>query len=225
MRLLSELLKDRTELWVVRHPAHGGGDAVFQGRGRDSLGLTEMGCRQGTALSERLSDVGFHHVYTGTFKTHEETLALLDPGRLFTPFSAPQLNERDNGTVWPGKSKVDMPNGVVKSWRDGGLIPPNGESGLMVCARVAGHIEDMLLAQQQAGLRSLIIASGTPARSMLAHLMGVPFQATQYWAVDNASLCIFKRRGGAEARWELETWNDTAHLAEIGRQELVATPT
>lgn len=202
------------ELLLVRH----GVTALNQSRvfmGWDAVPLAPEGRRQITRLAERLAGERIDRVIASDVARVVESAEILAE-RLRMPFETrAELREVDVGIArgiayeeaaerWPG---------ILDD--DGETRFPGGESFAGVADRVTGYLRDAIL--REGDERVLVVTHGGVVRGVAARLTDRPLRDLGTFAVDNASLTIFRFRGG---KAELELWNDTAHLidaqSEIG---------
>lgn len=98
---------------------------------------------------------------------------------------------------WPGILDAD------------GEVPfPGGESFAALADRAATFLRSSVVSERDE--RVLVVTHGGVVRGVAARLLGKPLRELGTFAIDNASLTVFRMVDG---RGELVTWNDVAHLA------------
>ena len=174
----------------------GHGPVPLSATGRDQIGR----------LAARLSAGPPARIVASDILRARESAEILSR-RLELPFETePLLREVDVGRArgvsyaeaagrWPD---VFDPSGEARF--------PDGESFAEVADRAAGYLRSAVLGDSGT---VLVVTHGGVIRGVAARLLGLPLTAVAGFAIENASLTIFRADGGVV---QLVTWNDTAHL-------------
>jgi len=174
--------------------------------GHDPVPLSATGRDQIGRLAARLSAGPPARIVASDLLRARESAEILSR-RLELPFETePLLREVDVGRArgvsyaeaagrWPD---VFDPSGEARF--------PDGESFAEVADRAAGYLRSAVLGDSGT---VLVVTHGGVIRGVAARLLRLPLTAVAGFAIENASLTIFRADGGAV---QLVTWNDTAHL-------------
>lgn len=177
-----------THFWWVRHaPVVDNGGLVYGG-GEIDADVSNQLLFDGLAeiLPKRAVFMG-----SGLRRTHQTLAAVRAAGRADIPEIVPgdaRLNEQNLGD-WQGQS-------IAKLFADGGpwpgfwmtpadSLPPNGESFVQLCARVAEAVTE--IAATHVGKHVVIAAHGGTIRGVLAQALNLPPAQALAFSVDNCS--------------------------------------
>ena len=206
-------------LYLLRHGESEDNRAGRFGGSRDSS-LSPRGRRQSQALSERLSGLPLHAVYTSPARRARVLADLLCAGRPLTPEICHDLREVSFGD-WEGMSYPEIherhPDGC-RRWLQDPLrfAPPNGESFLDAIARVRPlprrFVDAATIHGANGPIHIAVVTHGGLLRALLVCLLaGNPSLALRL-RFDNASLSIVDLFGEAAT---IRCLNDTSHLTEV----------
>jgi broad specificity phosphatase PhoE len=206
------------ELILVRH-----GQASFGSDDYDKL--SELGWQQSRWLGEYFAERGatFDLVVRGSLRRHAETLAGIAEG-MGTALAGKEdarLNEYDSfsllrahlkGTGMPGagdrREHFRILREALYGWTDGTLegaehVPFDRFRGGVVAA-----LEDLRAAQKK---RILVVSSGGPISTMLAHVLGMPARGIVDLNLQTRNTGVTQLRTGA-ARIHCVSFNNVPHL-------------
>ena len=213
-------INDICEITVVRHgETFSNKQNILQGQ--DNSLLNENGIQQAYAAASRLKTRTFDAVYSSDLKRAMDTadiIAECHPN--LKVIGQTSLREWNLGEL-QGKSYQELyekyPE-IMKAFRKPGNIPrpPGGESIEEFHARVSTFMDET--ASANIGKKLLFVTHGGAMQRMLFHAMGEVSPCNVIPLSDNASISLFRYRGG---QWQLVTWNDTAHLENLQKHELL----
>ena len=205
---------DICEIIAVRH-----GETVANKsgvlQGQYNTPLNENGILQARAIAERLKKRSFDMVFTSDLDRAHDTakiIAEFHPQIKVTPTAS--LREWDLG-VLQGRPYseliVEYPD-IMNAFKKPGKVPPipGGEDIGCFQQRISSFMDET--ARANCGKTLLFVSHGGAMQRMLVHAMGEAAPQNIYPLCDNASLSIFRFRGG---QWQLITWNDTSHLDHL----------
>jgi 2,3-bisphosphoglycerate-dependent phosphoglycerate mutase len=198
------------EVILVRHGSapHAAGGPVIDGSSDPDL--SELGRRQADAVARRLGGQRLDGLFVTTLRRTHQTVAPLAAALAMTPVVVPELREVGLGD-WEGRLQERVAANdelIAKLFRAGRWdVIPGAESMDAFAERVA------------AGL-ALLADSGTDSRVVLAVVHGGVIaeacrQVTEshpfaFLRAENCSITRLMRT--LNGRWELNCFNDTAHL-------------
>ena len=209
-------------LYLVRH-----GQASFGADDYDQL--SERGEAQAVRLGEywRERGLSFDTVYAGTLKRHQQTLAGilqgLNPGTSPKVQSRPGLNEYDSqallNTIHPAPlPKPDTPElyrqhfrllrDGLTAWMQGRVQPVGMPSYVDFRAGVIGALDHV---RQNFENEVLLVSSGGPIATAVAHVLDAPFEASieLNLRIRNTAVTEFAFN---PKRHQLITYNTLPHL-------------
>ena len=199
-----------TSLFLARH-GQSVSNAVRRFQGAQDVPLSELGCRQATALSRALRSRRVAHVYASPLErarlTAEAVVAELGvPLTLVDDLRELSLGEWEGCTV---EEICAQPGNPYAQWvRDPERhLPPGAEPLSAVQGRVlravgaitAGHLD---------GDDVLVVAHGGVISAYLAHWLGLPLSAIWRLTVSNGSLSRVTPP-------RVLSMNETAHLRDV----------
>lgn len=196
------------ELYIVRHGQTRANETnTIQGQGDTEL--NELGLQQAERVAHRLQSVTFNAVYSSDLKRAMVTATTIVPQK--TPIASPQLREWDLGD-WVGKHRQEVEAKYPETWQgflldQPGLMIPGGESRDQVEQRAGAFLEQ--LATDHAGETVLVVSHCGTIRAMFRHVLNLTAPLPRQPEVANGGICRLRHQ---EGRWQLATWNDTAHL-------------
>jgi len=115
---------------------------------------------------------------------------------------------------WSGRTHAEIARddaGRYAAWRAGGgrVIPPGGETLEAATHRIVAALDELTQGQETA---VCLVSHGGILRLAAGRLLRLPVLEAWSLDVDNASLSRLTRQAPT-AQWQIDTWNDTAHLA------------
>ena len=197
------------DLLLVRHgvTAHNL-DRIFMGW--DPVPLAAEGRVQIAKLAERLAGERVDRILASDVARAKESAEII-AAHLRLPIAfheelrevhvgeAKGIGYEDAALRWPG---ILDPDGEVPF--------PGGESFAALADRAARFLRESVVSDRDE--RVLVVTHGGLVRGVAARLLGKPLRDVGTFAVDNASLSVFRMRAGSA---ELLAWNDVAHLAAV----------
>jgi 2,3-bisphosphoglycerate-dependent phosphoglycerate mutase len=195
------------ELLLVRHgvTAHNL-DRIFMGW--DPVPLAAEGRAQIAKLAERLAGERVDRILASDVARAKESAEII-AGHLRLPVAfheelrevhvgdAKGVGYEDAALRWPGILDAD------------GEVPfPGGESFAALADRAAAFLRSRVVSERDE--RVVVVTHGGVVRGVAARLLGKPLREVGTFAIDNASLTVFRMTDGHA---ELVAWNDVAHLA------------
>ncbi|HEX2221838.1 MAG TPA: histidine phosphatase family protein [Candidatus Limnocylindria bacterium] len=204
-------------LLLVRH---GVTDWNREGRfqGHRDPGLSGEGRREAALLAGRLAAVDRDRparVVSSSLRRALETAAAITAGLggPVAPEAEPRLMEIGQGD-WEGRTHAELATDDAAryaAWRraHGREQPPGGEPLAAVSARLEAALEDLLAGD---AWPACLVSHGGTLRLMAEQILGLSRERAWTLDVDNASLSVLAEADGS---WQIERWNDTAHL--LGR--------
>jgi broad specificity phosphatase PhoE len=117
-------------------------DGLLLGRG--NVALTDHGRAQAKRLAEALAGLDVAHILASPLRRACDTAAPIAAACGRTVDVDERLIEIDYGE-WEGLPLADLAPDVVERWRrDGGFVPPGGESLEIVAGRIASFCDEWL---------------------------------------------------------------------------------
>ncbi|MBR2508694.1 MAG: histidine phosphatase family protein [Lentisphaeria bacterium] len=207
-------ISDVCEIIAVRH-----GETVANKtgvlQGQFNTALNEVGLMQADAIAARLKNRYFDIAYSSDLDRAMITgqkIVAYHPGLELLP--SPELREWNLGKLQGREYKdliVEYPE-VMQAFKKGGSPDvPEGESVAEFHLRITTFLDR--IAAENTGKRVLLVSHGGAMQRILVHAMGQIADKNIRPLCDNASLSVFKCKAG---QWQLVTWNDVAHLEDIG---------
>jgi alpha-ribazole phosphatase/probable phosphoglycerate mutase len=207
------------QVYIVRH---GETEWNAQGRiqGHSDIPLSDRGRRQAQSVARRLSQVSFSIAYSSdSSRTHETARIIL--GDTGTPLhTTPQLREYRKG-VFEGLTVEEharqFPDQYLASLKnDLDFAPTGGESIRQASARMARLVEENL--RNHLDETVLVVGHGGSLRSLIVALLGLPLEANWKFIMDNCALSMVRTYPDNAV---LHLYNDTAHLADLGKEHKI----
>ena len=205
-----------TILTLIRHAqSRAGVDGIVGGPTGDT-GLTELGRGQTEALRDRLLSTGFEVdvVLTSVLPRAIETAAILAP--VFGSIEA--VEDCDLCELHPGEADgltwteyVDR-YGTVSPRPPHERFAPGGESLLELDRRAANVVAD--IGTRLANKKVVVVTHGGFISAVCLHLLGHGMGGGQRFFLDpeNTSLTTWTMRDDDAQPWQLDCYNDAAHL-------------
>ena len=172
---------------LIRHAAHEHLGRVLSGRA-PGMGLSAMGERQASALSDRLAPLRLAAIEASPVQRARQTAEAIAGPRGMTVVEAPALDEVDFG-AWTGKSFAALagePDWTI--WNEARDLAraPGGETMAEAQARAVAHIEGLARAYADAAVA--IVSHCDIIRGVIAHYLGLGLDRLLSFDVDPASI-------------------------------------
>ena len=201
-------MSNYTTIYMVRH-GETSANATHTIQGQSDVPLNESGIFQAGLIAARLKFRAFAAIYSSDLSRAMVTAQKIANGR--EVIADPELREWHLGH-WQGMNiadvKAEFPEEYAAFHRDDpGAVIAGGESSAEFLSRVSRVMEK--LAARHPGGDILCITHGGFVSKALKYVM-------QYDAaplppcMDNTALFAFRTLDGKH--WQLQCWNDTAHL-------------
>jgi broad specificity phosphatase PhoE len=200
------------ELVLVRH-----GETVHNAagiaQGWNDSELSETGVRQVERLALRLAKHGVTAIYSSPLGRALETANRIAAAVSLDVEQLEDLREMSYGE-WEGRSFLDVRREYENDYQrwisDADHASPGGESHNHVLRRMERAFDTIEANgnHHHRPRRVVVVTHGTAIRIGATALLRIPVRAARQFAVDNASMSLFFRRGDA---YVLKLWNDTTH--------------
>lgn len=173
--------------------------------------LSPRGREQAQAVAERLASFPVGAVYASDLDRAAQTAAEIASVHRLPVTLDPRLRERNYGLLEGMEfqaARERFPKLFPEPDRYAAdCTLPEGESVPDVRERIASFVGDMAHCGRRGTI--VIVSHAGAIRMFLGALLDLPLQAIRGVCCDNTSLSAF--RNGRHG-WQLELWNDTAHL-------------
>ncbi len=210
-----------TRLLLVRH-----GESVSTvtqriGGHRTCGGLSPLGVRQAEALRDRMASEGFtpEALYTSNFRRAIETAEIIAPA-IGNPtlIEEPGFGEHDPGPDCDGLLFAEfVERHGNRDWDDPFAESfPGGETVAEFHYRVGRALHQVI--RQHAGETVVIACHGGAVDAVFRTLLRLPMTGSFQLHTLNTAITEFQLVagwGGRGPRWQLNRYNDTAHLAGL----------
>ncbi len=208
-----------TDFILIRHGQTGDNlTGLLQGHRNSSL--DETGIQQAECAARRLQKNHFDVIYSSDLDRSFKTAEIIAVPHNLPVIPCPALREWHLGDL-EGRHRQELiekyPE-IMNSFKyESGDIPvPGGESRKDLYRRVSDCLDE--LAARHAGQKILLVSHAGTIRAMFHHIVGRVSGTAMLPQVGNGSYSRFCRR---ENLWQLCTWNDVSHLAQIGFRDSV----
>lgn len=207
-----------TRICLIRH-GETEWNAERRIQGQIDIGLNASGLRQAAAAGRWLRGAGLQALYASDLKRAWLTAETIGHELGLVPVAAPELRERRYG-VFEGltyaEAEARFPDGYAAfEGRNADYDFENGESLNVMFARVTGKLVE--LAQRHAGETIAVVVHGGVLDIVNRFVRGNPLEQPRDFLIPNAGLNWISTVDG---RWTLESWGETAHLADGALDEL-----
>lgn len=200
-------------LILVRH-GQTAWNAESRAQGHTDIELDERGRLQALRLGERF---GGHPPIRVVSSDLSRSLATAEPPARAMGVSVEadaRLRERGFGD-WEGLSFHELQSRKLEiASREGipleAVVPPNGESILMVWERLAPVAQELVAE----GRDTLVVTHGGSCALLLSHLILGDWHTARAFRFGNASVTELARRPGGGL--VITSYNDMAHLGDVG---------
>ena len=181
--------------------------------------LTEKGCAQAEAVSQRFTPDSCNAVYSSDLGRAYDTARVIAGKTGHRVIPDERLRERHLG-IFQGLNGDEIRERYPVEYeqhRNGGADHrvPSGESFRQQTTRNMLCLEE--LAHRHAGETIVVVTHGGVLSALFRHTLAIPLDAPRRFSFKNASVNLFKFQDGT---WQLETWGDIAHLQELGALDL-----
>jgi len=209
-----------TRIYLVRH---GATELTAEDRfaGSTEATLSEEGCRQVTALAERLRCDPLDAVYTSPMGRTLETARIIAGPHGLEPLITTGLREIDYGH-WEGKTRDEIETSYpdeYEAWQEDPLTsaPAGGESGIQLLARALPVMREIV--QQHARRSVLVVSHKGTNRLLISSLLG--FDARGYRdRLDQSPAALNILDFASVTRPRLRVFNDVSHYEGVPPREL-----
>lgn len=193
-------------------------NAVRRVQGWTDIPLSEKGCAQAEALSQRLSRTPLAAVYSSDLARAAQTAAPTAARQGLTVQTAPELREKGFG-AWEGLTQADLERDYPDLWhryhvaRDLEALVPGGETWPQVQERLSAVLRRILAAHPDPEETVLLVGHGGSGRMVILEALGATLPTLLHLHLDNASLSRLDFRSEGDSR--VIFLNDTSHLEEL----------
>jgi broad specificity phosphatase PhoE len=200
--------------FVARH-----GETVWNLAGREmgqlDSPLTARGLGQADAFARRLAEIGVEALYSSDLGRAQRTGELIAALCFVELVVEPGLRERNSG-IFQGLTVAEMEERYPMERRDertpgDDYVIPDGESARQHTERSVRVMTEIALRHPRE--RIAVVTHGGFLKRFREHVLGIDSGASPGVRRDNDGLSVFAFE---ESSWTLESWNDTAHLRELG---------
>ena len=180
--------------------------------------LTPRGIQQARAVAERLRQVRCSVLYSSDLGRAMQTAEIISSATGVRITQDVDLRERNMG-IFEGLTKEEMTQRFPAEYSDyrrigQGFRIPRGESGQERLERSIRVLK--AIAERHPHERIVAVTHGGFLMGFFEHVLGIAPGSGWRFKRQNAAYNSFEY---VEGVWRLETWNDTAHLDQIGAIE------
>lgn len=206
-----------TEFILIRHGQTSDNLAGLV-QGQRNTPLDELGVRQAQCAARRLFNEKIDAVYSSDLARAMKTAEIIAGPHQLQVVSCQALREWNLGEL-EGKQREELniayPE-VMNSFKIEceDAIAPGGETRRELYRRVGDCLNE--LAIRHPNQKLILVSHAGAMRAIFRHIVGRVADGVMLPQVSNGSYSRFCFR---ENRWQLCTWNDVSHLAEIGFRE------
>ena len=205
--------KSGTIVFVVRH-GETEWNLIGKQQGHLDSPLTETGVRQARRLADGLVGRGIDSIFASDLGRAAETAKIISSKLRISIKTDLRLRERHLGLM-QGLTKDEFKKTHPSEWvafssGDPDYRFPGGESARERFERNVACIEE--LARNNDGRTILVVAHGGVLYSIFHHATGIPLSEPRMFSLMNAAI---NRFSFIDDSWRIDTWGETAHLAEI----------
>jgi broad specificity phosphatase PhoE len=204
-----------TTVWLARHgETHWAAEDRYNGRADTEL--SERGRCQARRLGERLSGEPIAAVYCSPLERCVETAGFVAQRHGLAPRPVADLVEVDYG-AWDGMLRSEIMTRyaeLYEAWKadPASVLPPGGESGYSVLARVLPALRGIVAAYT--GRTVVVVAHKAVNRLLLCDLLGIPPRL--YRSRIGQSPCALNRIEWFGGEPMLTLLNDTSYVDGVG---------
>lgn len=207
-----------TRICLVRH-GETEWNAERRIQGQIDIGLNAAGLRQAEAAGRWLKAAGVSALYASDLKRAWATGQVIGQAVGVQPVPVPELRERRYG-IFEGltyaEAEARYPDGYAAfEGRNADYAFEHGESLKVVYERVTGKLKE--LAQRHLGECIVVVVHGGVLDVINRFVRGNPLEMPRDFLIPNAGINWIS---AVDGRWTVETWGETAHLADGALDEL-----
>ena len=207
-----------TRICLVRH-GETEWNAERRIQGQIDIGLNETGLRQAAAAGRWLKTAGIIALYSSDLKRAKTTAEALGLALGLVPQLVPEMRERRYGTfegLTYDEAKAKYPEGYAAfEGRNADYSFENGESLHAMFERVTSRLKE--IAAAHAGQNVVVVLHGGVLDIINRFARGNSLEAPRDFLIPNAGINWISTVNGL---WTVESWGETAHLAEGALDEL-----
>ena len=207
-----------THICLVRH-GETEWNAARRIQGQLDIGLNETGVRQAVAAGRWLEKAGIAALYSSDLERAWRTAQAIGQALGLAPSALPEMRERRYG-VFEGLTYAEaeerFPDGYAAfEGRNADFDFEHGESLKVMHARVVGKLIE--LAARHRGQKIVVVVHGGVLDVINRFVRGNPLEMPRDFLIPNAGINWIS---AVDGRWTVETWGETAHLADGALDEL-----
>lgn len=207
-----------TRICLVRH-GETEWNAERRIQGQIDIGLNAAGLRQAEAAGRWLKAAGISALYASDLKRAWATGQAIGQAVGVQPVPVPELRERRYG-IFEGLTYAEAesryPDGYAAfEGRNADYAFEHGESLKVMYERVTGKLKE--LAQRHLGESIVVVVHGGVLDVINRFVRGNPLEMPRDFLIPNAGINWIS---AVDGRWTVETWGETAHLADGALDEL-----
>jgi len=207
-----------TRICLVRH-GETEWNAERRIQGQIDIGLNAAGLRQAQAAGRWLKAAGISALYASDLKRAWATGLAIGQAVGVQPVPVPELRERRYG-IFEGltyaEAETRYPDGYAAfEGRNADYAFEHGESLKVMYERVTGKLKE--LAQRHLGESIVVVVHGGVLDVINRFVRGNPLEMPRDFLIPNAGINWIS---AVDGRWTVETWGETAHLADGALDEL-----
>ena len=207
-----------TRICLVRH-GETEWNAERRIQGQIDIGLNAAGLRQAEAAGRWLKAAGISALYASDLKRAWATGQAIGQAVGVQPVPVPELRERRYGIIEGftyAEAESRYPDGYAAfEGRNADYAFEHGESLKVMYERVTGKLKE--LAQRHLGESIVVVVHGGVLDVINRFVRGNPLEMPRDFLIPNAGINWIS---AVDGRWTVETWGETAHLADGALDEL-----
>ncbi|WP_240494563.1 histidine phosphatase family protein [Azonexus hydrophilus] len=207
-----------TRICLVRH-GETEWNAERRIQGQIDIGLNAAGLRQAEAAGRWLKAAGISALYASDLKRAWATGQAIGQAVGVQPVPVPELRERRYG-IFEGLTYAEAESRYPEGYaafegRNADYAFEHGESLKVMYERVTGKLKE--LAQRHLGESIVVVVHGGVLDVINRFVRGNPLEMPRDFLIPNAGINWIS---AVDGRWTVETWGETAHLADGALDEL-----
>ena len=207
-----------TRICLVRH-GETEWNAERRIQGQIDIGLNAAGLRQAEAAGRWLKAAGISALYASDLKRAWATGQAIGQAVGMQPVPVPELRERRYG-IFEGLTYAEAESRYPEGYaafegRNADYAFEHGESLKVMYERVTGKLKE--LAQRHLGESIVVVVHGGVLDVINRFVRGNPLEMPRDFLIPNAGINWIS---AVDGRWTVETWGETAHLADGALDEL-----
>lgn len=210
---------ETTRICLVRH-GETAWNAEKRIQGQQDIGLNETGLAQARAAARALSGVTVAALYSSDLLRARQTADCLAETLALASSLRPEFRERRYGlferlTYEEARALHPAEYRVFEAREAGCVLPGGGESLHQLHARVTQGLRRLV--DEHPGQTVVLVTHGGVLDIVNRFVRGRALEAPRDFTIPNAGINWLGVRLGV---WSIEHWAATAHLDEVGRDEL-----